>query len=522
MKGGDFMAFRVNHFNKKTGVTYVYEAISTWDKEKKQSTNKQVCIGKLDKETGEFIPSKRLDDIQAAVRDPAVTANTFIIGPSLILDKIANEIGVEKTLKKVMPDTYLQFLAMAYYLTAKGGALSHCESWCKGHTNPFGNILASQRISELLKTQTEDERQTFFTKWCEKISSNDYLCYDITSVSSYSELNEYVKYGYNRDGEKLSQINLGILFGQKSRLPVCYKRTPGSISDVSSLKGFIKTLDYLNLSKLHMVMDRGFYSKSNVDELLEYKHKFTIGVPIHRRWVENIIDTFYEEIEMPDNYRKIEGETLYVKTKLYAWGENRKRTYVHVYYNSHAAADAFDKFTQELLAYKEELEKEKLLKEHEEYYKRYFVVKETPKRGRKILYNHEAIQKQRNRYSGFFVLLSNATKDAMEALQIYRNKDVVENCFDDLKNQTDMKRLRVHKSSTMDGRIFVQFLALIFISALREKIKNIKELENYTVRELLDEMDTLTRITYSGRYGSITSEATKKQRMIMEAFSLEL
>jgi transposase len=211
-----------------------------------------------------------------------------------------------------------------------------------------------------------------------------------------------------------------------------------------------------------------------------------------------------------------------MKTKLYPWGESRKRTYVHVYYNSHAAAAAFDKFTEELLTYKDELESGQFVKNHEEFYKRYFIIKETPKRGRKVRYDNEAVQKHRNRYSGFFVLLSNATKDAMEALQIYRNKDVVENCFDDLKNQIDMKRLRVHKSFSMDSRLFVQFLALIFISALREKIRSIKELENYTVRELLEEMDTLTKITYSGRYGSIISEVTKKQRIIMEALSLEL
>ncbi|GAB6275525.1 MAG: hypothetical protein SAMD01599839_00650 [Rectinema sp.] len=28
------MAFRINHLNKKTGVTYVYEEVSFWDKEK--------------------------------------------------------------------------------------------------------------------------------------------------------------------------------------------------------------------------------------------------------------------------------------------------------------------------------------------------------------------------------------------------------------------------------------------------------------------------------------------------------
>ena len=39
------MTFRVNHLNKATGVTNVYEATAVWDKDKKQPRNKQVCIG---------------------------------------------------------------------------------------------------------------------------------------------------------------------------------------------------------------------------------------------------------------------------------------------------------------------------------------------------------------------------------------------------------------------------------------------------------------------------------------------
>ena len=49
------MAFHVQQVNKKTGVTYVYESTSSWDKEKKQSRNKQVCIGKLDLVSNEFM-----------------------------------------------------------------------------------------------------------------------------------------------------------------------------------------------------------------------------------------------------------------------------------------------------------------------------------------------------------------------------------------------------------------------------------------------------------------------------------
>ncbi len=65
----------------------------------------------------------------------------------------------------------------------------------------------------------------------------------------------------------------------------------------------------------------------------------------------------------------------------------------------------------------------------------------------------------------------------------------MEKSFDDLKNQLDMKRLRMHSSATVDGRLFVQFIALIYMSALRKEMRKTRLLERYTVRELLQEME---------------------------------
>ena len=45
--------------NKKTGVTYVYESESYWDKEKQQPRAHRRLIGKLDEETGDIIPTGR-------------------------------------------------------------------------------------------------------------------------------------------------------------------------------------------------------------------------------------------------------------------------------------------------------------------------------------------------------------------------------------------------------------------------------------------------------------------------------
>ncbi len=107
------------------------------------------------------------------------------------------------------------------------------------------------------------------------------------------------------------------------------------------------------------------------------------------------------------------------------------------------------------------------------------------------------------RYAGFQALLSTRFKDLLEALQVYRDKDIVEKCFDDLKNSLDMKRLRMHSIETVDGRLFVQFIVLIFMSALRKEMRATKLIEKYTVRELLLEMDLLTKIRYAGKYGQM-------------------
>ena len=520
--GRTIMAYQVRHLNKKNGVTYVYEAVSVWNKELKQPRNKQVCVGKIDPVTGEFVPSKRLDPAQAALRDPAVTASVQVVGPTLLLDTLAERIGLRSILKSAFPDSYQEFMAMAFYLASQGDALSLCSSWAKSHHPDLAGSLASQRISELLATVTTDKKQTFFSKWMKKRLENDYLCYDITSVSSYSEQNEYIKYGYNRDGEPLPQLNLAMLFGQKSGLPVYYQGISGNISDVSTLHNLMATFKALETGRLHYVMDKGFYSRKNIDDLVAHRNHFTISVPLNNRWVQQAIDEVHTTIHGPEGYRKLDDEILYVHSRLYPWGEKKRRCYLHLYYNASNHARAVDSFNEALFQYRQEMESGHPVPEHQKAYNEFLIVKTTPKRGTKVSFNTEAVNRHISRYAGFQALLSTSIKDPIEAMRVYRDKDSAEKCFDDLKNSLDMKRLRMHTSTTVDGRLFVQFIALVLVSALRKQMRNTGLIEKYTVRELLREMETLSRVKYSGKYGHIMTELTKPQREILKTLEIAI
>ncbi|GHV36838.1 IS4 family transposase [Synergistales bacterium] len=514
------MSYTTIH-TKKNGARYMYKVEGYWDKEKKAPRNKQVCLGRIDDKTGEVIPSNRKErTAKRAAVAPEVTARSTVIGPSLLLDKVAGDTGLLAALKKSLPGQFLRIIALAYFLVQKGLPLSRCDIWSASNRHPYVETITSQSVSELLRSVTESERQMFFKTWMARIPESENIFYDITSISSYSELNEYIKCLHNRDDEKMPQINLAMLFGQDSGLPLYYRRLPGSISDVSTLKTTVSSLDKIGQSKLTFVMDRGFYSESNVDALFDARYSFLLAVP-KRKWIEELYDKYRDEIQSHENVHKTgEHETLYMATYLHKWKDHR--CYVHIYYNDVRAAEERSKFDGKLAAWRDELVSKSEKAENTAVYKKYFIVKDTPARGRSVTFNEEAILKDRKKYAGFFCLMSSKKMDALAALEAYRRKEAVENSFDDLKNQLDMKRLRIQSSAAMDSRLFIQFIALILLSQIRNIAKKNEALKHKTIREIMEAMETVTEIIYSGKYGKIVTEIDPLQRDIMEAFGVSI
>lgn len=115
------MAAIVYQTNKKTGITYVYESTSYWDKKKQQSRAKRKCIGKLDPETKAIIPTRKRKKpvvMEKAKRGsvPFTKIARRFYRATYLLDRIGEETGITEDLKCCFPDTYRQILSIAYYL----------------------------------------------------------------------------------------------------------------------------------------------------------------------------------------------------------------------------------------------------------------------------------------------------------------------------------------------------------------------------------------------------------------------
>jgi transposase len=75
---------------------------------------------------------------------------------------------------------------------------------------------------------------------------------------------------------------------------------------------------------------------------------------------------------------------------------------------------------------------------------------------------------------GFFCLVSNMDLTLSEALTIYRQKDSIEKIFNSLKNEIEIRPLRVWSEHSIYGALLIGFLAQLFISLIRFEHADLK------------------------------------------------
>ena len=190
--------------------------------------------------------------------------------------------------------------------------------------------------------------------------------------------------------------------------------------------------------------------------------------------------------------------------------------YLHVYHDDQRATDDKIAFNGLLDRLEEELKSRQRNPKNEKSYAKYYEIKETPVRGITLIPKQEEIDKARKNY-GYFALLSNGIRDPLESLEIYRTKDVVEKAFGNLKERLNMRRTSVSSDVSLDGKLFVQFIALIYLSHIQKVMTEKSLFKNYTMQELLDELDVIERFERPGRRPHI-GEMTKKQMELYELF----
>src|SRR5690554_526781 len=502
------MATIVYQKDKRSGITYAYESVSYWDKEKKQSRAKRTLIGRVDPHSGEIVPTdgrgrKEQSTSTTTKRGPVPSTQMArkFYGATYLFDAIGEKLGIVQDLKQCFPELAQQILSIVYYLILEdNNPLYRFEKFDLLHKHPYGKNISSQRSSDIFASITEEAKSRFFRLQGKRRTDKEYWAYDITSISSYSEGLRQVQYGRNKEGDPLAQLNLALVFGETSNLPFYYRKLAGNIPDAKTIKTLLTELDILGFSKVKLVMDRGFYSENNTNALFKEHFKFLMSVKTSLAFIRQQLDIIYDQFRTFEHYSEkyelyyhtVQTEWLYTQYRPYkgdALSESR-RIYIHYYYNIDKAAEDEKAFDRRLIALRQELKSGKKVPEHENQYKKYFEVKTTPKRGARVTVKEEAVAKAK-RYYGYFALVTNETMDAVTALELYRNKDVVEKAFGNLKERLNMRRTLVSSEQSLDGKLFVEFVALIYLSYIKKQMQDAGLFKTYTMQGALDKLDVI-------------------------------
>lgn len=501
----------------KNGTTYLYTNKTKWNKELKKYEYARNCVGKITKD-GETI---MYDEKPKELLCPKLSK---AFGNTYLLNAIGEKIGLNGILKNIFGNNYDVLITLVHYLCCEDSSLSNAPKWMELNNTILKTKLTTQYISNFIKNIEDEEKLEFFKEWVKKRLEEEYIAYDITSISSYSRLIDIVELGYNRDKEKLPQINIGMFFGESSGLPIFYNQYPGSIKDVKTLKNMLVYCDALGIKKIKFVMDKGFYSDANISDMLKNNTKFTIAIPFKSAIAVNKVELVKKDIKKPSKVitigELIYGETLKDKWTIECEGKNNEYTiYYHIMYDDDKRNDAENRIMNNVMKKKNEFEENvnkygRLPKDLDKYDK-YF---EINKRKLTISIKDEIIENEMKN-EGYMVIISNDIDNVKDAFKTYRKKDVVEKAFDNMKNDLDFRRLKIHSEKALKGKMFIIFIGLILKTYLYNNLIQKGLIKEYSTNEVLKELQKISIVEFNDDISMLT-EISSEQRKIFKLLEI--
>jgi transposase len=349
----------------------------------------------------------------------------------------------------------------------------------------------------------------FFRQWVAKISQNEYFVYDVTSFSSYASGITDTEWGYNRDGDRLPQINMGLYVGRTSLLPVFYVTYPGSIVDKSHLSSMMAYNADLGINKVCFVMDKGFVSTVNLKYMRDKSHPYIVAAENRLKAIQHALDKYKVEIKSSKNrINKYEVFGMGVKGRFYGVTST-----LHIYYDSDREAAQTSDMYRKIASEEEELKQMSEATESQlKKYKKHYIIARDKSGSFTYKLNHKAIDSLAESF-GYFCILTNETLSSEDVLSTYRSKDIIEKVFCELKNHIDMKRLRTHNQDTTEGKMFCAFLTLILRRSIENTLSEWMRKNNFTFERVLRELTKVRSISSSVKR-RLANPLTKKQKEI--------
>lgn len=507
------------HTYVRKGHTYVEAYRNEWDPEKKRSRIAQrKYVGVLDTTTGRVRLGKKYlsenpqyegkilyyEDKQLVERTPEEVQeepdkrvpsplnDVVSYGASAACWLVAQQSGMLEDLKKTFgAEVGADLLRLAVYQYLDGGSMDCFEQWASQHWLPKARTFSGQRISEMLSKITHQDITSYLklrnhrcVEHFNKVKTQAeelkkpgprfrYLALDSTALSTYSVTISSAAYGYAKQNPELRQVNftLGVDYLNGD---VCYAyESEGSITDKSVYPHLMMDLHHngYNLQDTVIVTDRGYQSICNIQRLLDIEINYVCGVPLTEESVKQLFERYKSSLSNPaflNGRLKVAARTSKeLWEKATDSGPLHLSTSLHLYKYPELAAQQAISLHQKI---EEVLEKknsgEKLHSADRSRVRNYIVENNKNVWVKNIKGLEEFLTR-----AGCFAIRTNCIEDPFECLAVYKQRQIVETAFRQMKVLNGNNRLRCTER-TYVGKL------LLFVIAQSLRMRML-----YTVKE---------------------------------------
>ena len=513
------------HTYVRKGHTYVEAYRNEWDPEKKRSRIAQrKYVGVLDTTTGRvrlgkkylsenpqyegkilYYEDKQLvertpEEVQEELdkRVPSPLNDVVSYGASAACWLVAQQSGMLEDLKKTFgAEVGADLLRLAVYQYLDGGSMDCFEQWASQHWLPKARTFSGQRISEMLSKITHQDITSYLklrnhrcVEHFNKVKTQAeelkkpgprfrYLALDSTALSTYSVTISSAAYGYAKQNPELRQVNftLGVDYLNGD---VCYAyESEGSITDKSVYPHLMMDLHHngYNLQDTVIVTDRGYQSICNIQRLLDIEINYVCGVPLTEESVKQLFERYKSSLSNPaflNGRLKVAARTSKeLWEKATDSGPLHLSTSLHLYKYPELAAQQAISLHQKI---EEVLEKknsgEKLHSADRSRVRNYIVENNKNVWVKNIKGLEEFLTR-----AGCFAIRTNCIEDPFECLAVYKQRQIVETAFRQMKVLNGNNRLRCTER-TYVGKL------LLFVIAQSLRMRML-----YTVKENEQRLD---------------------------------
>ena len=513
------------HTYVRKGHTYVEAYRNEWDPEKKRSRIAQrKYVGVLDTTTGRvrlgkkylsenpqyegkilYYEDKQLvertpEEVQEELdkRVPSPLNDVVSYGASAACWLVAQQSGMLEDLKKTFgAEVGADLLRLAVYQYLDGGSMDCFEQWASQHWLPKARTFSGQRISEMLSKITHQDITSYLklrnhrcVEHFNKVKTQAeelkkpgprfrYLALDSTALSTYSVTISSAAYGYAKQNPELRQVNftLGVDYLNGD---VCYAyESEGSITDKSVYPHLMMDLHHngYNLQDTVIVTDRGYQSIYNIQRLLDIEINYVCGVPLTEESVKQLFERYKSSLSNPaflNGRLKVAARTSKeLCEKATDSGPLHLSTSLHLYKYPELAAQQAISLHQKI---EEVLEKknsgEKLHSADWSRVRNYIVENNKNVWVKNIKGLEEFLTR-----AGCFAIRTNCIEDPFECLAVYKQRQIVETAFRQMKVLNGNNRLRCTER-TYVGKL----LLFVIAQSLRMRVL-------YTVKENEQRLD---------------------------------